>query len=232
MRTPSDAWENLLMAAGPEGVLLTDFETPELKEHVGKTLADVAAMRGITAEEAALDLVLEDSAGAGAIYFIMSEENMKRKVALPWLSFGSDAAAVAPEGEILEQGIHPRTYGTFARLLGKYVREEQAISLEEAIRKLTALPADNLGIAERGRLRTGHFADIVVFDPATVTDHATWTDPHRLSTGVTHVFVNGELGHRKRRAHGRDAGAFHQGARISPLAVSAPPTGALTRKQH
>ena len=211
MRTPSDAWENLLMAAGPEGVLLTDFETPELKAHIGRTLAEVAAMRGITAEEAALDLVLEDSARAGAIYFIMSEENMKRKVALPWLSFGSDAAAVAPEGEILEQGIHPRTYGTFARLLGKYVREEQAISLEEAIRKLTALPADNLGIAERGRLRTGHFADIVIFDPATVTDHATWTDPHRLSTGVWHVFVNGEQVVENGKHTGATPGRFIRG---------------------
>ena len=192
MRNPSDAWENLLVAAGPEGVLLTDFETPELKQLAGRTLAEVAAMRATTVEEAALDLVLEDSAGTGAIYFIMSEENMKRKVALPWLGFGSDAAAVAPEGELLNQGIHPRTYGNFARLLGKYVREEQAISLEEAIRKLTALPAHNLGIAGRGRLRTGHFADVVVFDPATVTDHATFTDPHRLSTGVKHVFVNGQ----------------------------------------
>ena len=192
MATPTDAWENLLMAAGPEGVLLTDFGAPELMEYAGKTLAEAAAMRGTTAEEAAVDLVLEDSARTGAIYFMMSEDNMRRKVALPWLSFGSDAAAVAPEGDVLNQGVHPRTYGTFARLLGKYVREERVISLEEAVRKLSALPADNLGIAERGRLRTGHFADVVVFDPATVTDHATWTDPHRLSTGVKHVFVNGQ----------------------------------------
>ena len=192
MSEPTDAWENLLRAAGPDGVLLTDFESPELNEFVGKTLAEVAAMRGTTAEQAAVDLIVADSAGAGAIYFIMSEDNMKRKVALPWLSFGSDAAAVAPEGELLTQGIHPRTYGNFARLLGKYVREEQAISLEEAVRKLTSQPADNLGIAERGRLRTGHFADVVVFDPATVIDHATWTEPHQLATGVRHVFVNGE----------------------------------------
>ncbi|MDE0368244.1 MAG: DUF885 family protein [Gammaproteobacteria bacterium] len=216
MRDPDGAWENLLLAAGPEGVLLTDFESPELNDYAGKTLAEVAAMRGTTAEEAAVDLVVADSAGTGAIYFIMSEHNMKRKVALPWLSFGSDAAAVAPEGELLTRGIHPRTYGTFARLLGKYVREEQAISLEEAIRKLTALPADNLGIAERGRLRTGHFADVVVFDPETVNDHATWTEPHQLSTGVRHVFVNGEQVIEDGRHTGATPGRFIRGPGYRP----------------
>ena len=192
MRTPSDEWENLLMAAEPEGVLLASFEAPELKQYEGMRLSEVAQLRGTSPEETVLDLVLENGARIGAIYFIMSEENMKRKVALPWLSFGSDAEAVAPEGEVLTTGTHPRAYGNFARLLGKYVREEKVISLAEAVRKLTALPADHLGIDERGRLRTGHHADIVVFDPDEITDHATWTDPHQLATGVSHVFVNGE----------------------------------------
>ena len=192
MRTPSDEWENLLMAAEPEGVLLASFNAPELKPYEGMRLSQVAQMRGTSPEETVLDLVLENGARIGAIYFIMSEGNMKRKVALPWVSFGSDAEAVAPEGEVLSTGTHPRAYGNFARLLGKYVREEQVISLAEAVRKLTALPADHLGILERGRLRTGHYADIVVFNADEITDHATWTNPHQLATGVEHVFVNGE----------------------------------------
>ncbi len=192
MRTESDGWENFLIAAQPEGVLLASFHAPELKQYEGMRLSDIAQLRGTSPEETVLDLVLENGARIGTIYFLMSEKNMKRKVALPWLSFGSDAEAVAPEGEVLASGRHPRAYGNFARLLGKYVREEQIISLGEAVRKLTALPADHLGIAERGRLRTGHYADIVVFDPEEITDHATWTDPHQLATGVSHVFVNGE----------------------------------------
>ena len=216
MRTPTDAWENLLMAAGAEGVLLTDFENPDLRKYAGMTLAEVAALRGTTAEDAAVDLVLEDSAGTGAIYFTMSEDNMRRKVVLPWLSFGSDATALAPEGDVLAQGMHPRAYGNFARLLGKYVREERAISLEQAIRKLSALPADNLGIAERGRLRTGHFADVVIFDPATVIDHATWTDPHRLATGVRDVFVNGEQVIENGEHTGATPGRFIKGPGYRP----------------
>jgi N-acyl-D-amino-acid deacylase len=192
MSAPTDEWENLMLAAGsPENVLLVEFKQDSLKYLTGKTLAEVAEMRGASIEETAMDLVVQDDSRVGTVYFIMSEDNVRRKIALPWVSFGSDAGSLSPEGVFLLSNPHPRAYGTFARLLGRYVRDEGILPLEDAIRKLTSLPADNLGLEGRGRLRPGFFADVVVFDPATVQDHATFAEPHQLATGVQHVFVNG-----------------------------------------
>jgi N-acyl-D-amino-acid deacylase len=192
MRTPTDAWENLLLAAGtPDNVLLVSFRSEALKPLTGKSLSEVAAMRGTSPEETAIDLVIEDGSRVGTVYFLMSEDNVRRQIALPWVSFCSDAESLAPEGVFLRSNPHPRAYGTFARLLGRYVREEKIIPLEEAIRRLTSLPAANLGIARRGRLAPGHFADVVVFDPARIRDHATYERPHQYATGVLHVLVNG-----------------------------------------
>lgn len=192
MRTPTDEWENLLLAAGsPDRVLLVGFQEDSLKYLTGTSLAEVAEMRGTSVEETAMDLVVQDGSRVGTIYFIMSEENVRAKIRQPWVSFGSDAGAPAPEGVFLESNPHPRAYGTFARLLGRYVREEGVIPLEEAVRRLTWLPATNLGLRGRGRLVPGHHADVVVFDPGTVEDRATFEDPHQLATGVAHVFVNG-----------------------------------------
>jgi N-acyl-D-amino-acid deacylase len=192
MRTPTDEWENLYLAAGsPERVLLAGFKTEELKPLTGKSLAEVAKMRGRDPVETIIDLILEDRTRVDAVYFLMSEENLKKQIRLPWVSFGSDAASMAPEGVFLQSAPHPRAYGNFARLLGKYVREEKVIPLEEAVRRLTGLPATNLGLDQRGFLRTGMFADVVVFDPKTVADHATFEKPHQYSVGVHHVLVNG-----------------------------------------
>ncbi|MGD8597985.1 MAG: D-aminoacylase [Anaerolineae bacterium] len=192
MVTPSDEWDNTLLAVGSaEKVLLIRFKSEALKPLTGKSLAEVAAMRGVSPEEAAIDLVIEDDSNVGCVFFTMSEDNIRRQIALPWVSFGSDGASLAPEGLFLKSGTHPRAYGTFARLLGKYVREEHVIPLEEAIRRLTWLPAQNLKLQGRGRLAPGQFADIVVFDPNTIQDHATFDNPHQYSTGVVHVFVNG-----------------------------------------
>jgi N-acyl-D-amino-acid deacylase len=192
MRTPSNEWENLLIAAGgPENVLLVAFKSDALKPLTGKTLAEVSKMRGKSPEETAMDLVLEDDSRVGTVYFLMSEENVKKEVGIPWVSFGSDAEAQSPEGVFLKSNPHPRAYGNFARVLGKYVRDEKVIPLEEAIRRLAALPADNLHIDHRGHLAEGYYADLVVFDPATIQDHATFDKPHQFSTGVRHVFVNG-----------------------------------------
>ncbi|HET7273606.1 MAG TPA: D-aminoacylase [Longimicrobiaceae bacterium] len=192
MSTPTDEWENLYLAAGsPEQVLLTGFKNDSLKHLTGMTLAQVAEMRGTSPEETAMDLVIEDGSRVGTVYFLMSEENVKRQIALPWMSFDSDAGAPATEGSFLESNPHPRAYGNFARLLGKYVREENVIPLEEAVRRLTSFPAENLGIRGRGALKAGNFADVVVFDPATIIDHATFEEPHQYSTGVAHVWVNG-----------------------------------------
>ncbi len=192
MRTPSDKWENLLLSAGSaEKVLLVGFKNKALKHLTGKTLAEVAARRGTSPEETAIDLVVEDNSRVGTVYFLMDEADVKRNIALPWVSFGSDAASDAPEGPFLLSQPHPRTYGNVARLLGKYVRDERIIPLEEAIRKLTSLPASNLGLADRGRLAEGFYADVVAFDPATIQDHATYDRPHQYATGMKHVLVNG-----------------------------------------
>ena len=191
MATPSDKWENLYLGAGPEGTLLAGFKNDALKPLTGKTLAKVAALRGKSPEETAMDLVIEDHSRVDTIYFLMSEDNVRKQIKLPWVSFGSDAGSEAPEGVFLKSNPHPRAYGNAARLLGKYVREEKLIPLEEAIRRLTSLPATNLKIPQRGFLKAGYYADVVVFDPATVQDHATYEKPHQYATGVVHVFVNG-----------------------------------------
>lgn len=192
MTTPTDQWESLYLAAGsPEKVLLFGFKNEKLKPLTGKTLAEVARLQGKSPEETAMDLVIEDGSRVGTVYFLMSEENVKKQIKLPWVSFDSDAPSLAPEGDFLKSNPHPRAYGNFARLLGKYVRDERTISLEEAIRRLTSLPAENLKLERRGRLKPGFFADVVVFDPAKIQDHATYEKPHQYATGMIHVFVNG-----------------------------------------
>src|SRR5438874_4367007 len=192
VRTPTNDWENLYLAAGsPDRILLASFRTEALKPYTGKTLAEVARLRGKDPVETIMDLVLEDRSRIGTIYFLMSEENIEKQIRLSWVSFGSDAASIAPEGVFLRSSAHPRAYGNFARLLGKYVREEKVISLAEAVRRLSGLPATNLGLDHRGFLRQGMFADVVVFDADTIADRATFENPHQLAVGVKHVFVNG-----------------------------------------
>jgi N-acyl-D-amino-acid deacylase len=192
MVTLSDDWSNTYLAAGSaDKVLLVSFKNDELKHLTGMTLAEVAAMRGTSPEETAMDLVIEDDSRVGCVYFTMSEENVAKKVAQPWVSFGSDAGSVAPEGVFLRSNPHPRAYGTFARLLGKYVREERVLTLGEAVRRLTSLPASNLGLEGRGAIEAGYFADVVVFDAEEIIDHATFDEPHQYATGMLHVFVNG-----------------------------------------
>ena len=192
IRTPTEAWENLYLASGSaDRVLLVEFKSEALKPLTGKTLAEVARMRGKSPEETIMDLVLEDRSRIGTIYFMMSDENVKRQIQLPWVSFASDANSIAAEGVFLKSSAHPRAYGSFARVLGKYVRDEHALSLQDAIRKLAALPSSNLGLARRGILKPGNFADVVIFDPATIADKATYEHPHVYATGVRDVFVNG-----------------------------------------
>ncbi len=193
VRTPTTEWENLYLLAGsPDRILLASFKSEKLKPLTGKTLAEVAKMRGKDPVETIMDLVLEDRSRIGTIYFLMSEDNIKKQIRQPWVSFGSDAASIAAEGVFLKSSTHPRTYGNFARLLGKYVREEKVISLAEAVRRLSGLPATNLGLDHRGFLKPGMFADVVIFDPATIADKATFPEPHQYSVGVRDVFVNGQ----------------------------------------
>ncbi|HEX5789334.1 MAG TPA: D-aminoacylase [Woeseiaceae bacterium] len=191
MAVNAEDWENLGYLAGPEGMLFVEFKNEDLQKYAGRTLADVAKERGQDPRDTVIDLVIEDGSRVGTVYFLMSEENVAKQIRKPWVMFGSDAEAPAAEGETLEKGAHPRTYGNVARLLGRYVREEQVIPLAEAIRRLTSLPAETLNIPERGRLAPGYFADIAVFDPDAVQDHATFENPHQYSTGVVHVLVNG-----------------------------------------
>jgi N-acyl-D-amino-acid deacylase len=192
VKIDSDKWENLYLGAGsPDKILLAAFKSDKLKSLTGKTLAEVAKMRGKDPIDTAMDLVAEDESRIGTIYYVMSEENVKKELAKPWISFGSDEASQAPEGPFLKSNPHPRAYGNFARVLGKYVRDEKVITLPEAIRRLSALPASNLGLDHRGFLKEGMFADVVVFDPATIADHATFEKPHQYATDVKHVFVNG-----------------------------------------
>ena len=185
-------WENLYEAAGtPEGIVLVAFKNERLKSLTGKTLGHVAAERGADPRDVAMDLVLEDESRVGMVIFMASPENLRREVALPWMSFGSDAGSIAPEGVFLLSQPHPRTYGTFARVLGRFVRDEKAAPLEDVIRRMTGFPAANLKLDRRGLLRAGHFADVTVFDRATIRDNATYAEPHRYATGVAHVLVNG-----------------------------------------
>ena len=192
MRTPAESWENLgLLVGSPDRIILAAFGTNALKPLTGKTLGEVAKTRGKSPEDTVVDLVVEDDDATGAIFFLMSEENIRKGIAQPWVSFGSDAESPAPEGVFLKSNPHPRAYGNVARLLRKYVREENVISLQEAVRRLTSLPAKHLKIDRRGLLQPGYFADVVVFDPDSVADHATFEKPHQYSTGVSDVFVNG-----------------------------------------
>ena len=192
MNTPSDDWENMFLAPGtPDNILLVGFRSEALKPLTGKTVAEVAAMRGTTPEETIMDLIIEDGSRIGTIYFTQSDDIVRKAVALPWVSFASDSSSQAPEGVFLKSNPHPRAYGSFARVLAKYVRDEKVITLPEAIRKLAALPAHNMKIDRRGELKPGYFADVVVFDPETIQDHATFVEPHQYATGMVHVFVNG-----------------------------------------
>jgi N-acyl-D-amino-acid deacylase len=192
VKIDSDKWENLYLAAGsPDKILLVGFKSEKLKPLTGKTLAEVAKMRGKDPIDTAMDLVAEDESRIGTVYFLMSEENVKKEIAKPWVSFGSDEASQAPENPFLKSNPHPRAYGCFARVLGKYVRDEKVITLPEAIRRLSAQPATNLGLDHRGNLKEGMFADVVVFDPATIADRATFEKPHQYAVGMKHVFVNG-----------------------------------------
>ena len=191
MTTPGSDWENLLLAAGGDGVLLVGFKNEALRGYQGKTLGEVAKLRGASLQDTAMDLVVEDGSRVQVVYFLMTEDNVKRQIQLPWVSFGSDAASMAAEGVFLKTSTHPRAYGNFARLLGKYVRDEHVIPFEEAVRKLTSLPAETLRVKDRGRLAVGQFADIVVFDPKTIADRATYEQPHRYAVGMRHVWVNG-----------------------------------------
>jgi N-acyl-D-amino-acid deacylase len=192
VRTPSDKWENLYLAAGsPEKILLAGFKSEKLKPLTGKSLAEIAKMRGKDPIETAMDLISEDESRIDSIYFLMSEENVKKEIAKPWVSFGSDEASQAPEGNFLKSNCHPRAYGNFARVLGKYVRDEKVLTLADAIRKLSGLPATNLGLDHRGFVQEGMFADVVVFDPTAIADRATFEKPHQYAVGVKHVFVNG-----------------------------------------
>ena len=193
MRLPGKDWENFFhMTGSAEKIILVGFKNDSLKYLTGKTLAEVAQMRNTSPAETILDLIIHDNSRVDAIYFLMSEENIKKQLALPWVSFGSDEQSLAPEGVFLKTNPHPRAYGNFSRLLGKYVRDEQIISMEEAIRRLTNFPAENLKIRKRGLLEEGYYADVVVFDPEKIQDHATFENPHQYATGVKHVFVNGQ----------------------------------------
>jgi N-acyl-D-amino-acid deacylase len=188
----NDAWENLYIGAGsPDRILLVGFKSEKLKPLTGKSLAEVAKMRGKDPITTIMDLISEDESRIESIYFLMSEENVKKELAKPWISFGSDEASQAPEGVFLKSNPHPRAYGNFARVLGKYVREEKVIPMAEAVRRLNGLPATNLGLDHRGFIKEGMFADIVVFDPTTISDRATFEKPHQYAVGVKHVFVNG-----------------------------------------
>ena len=191
MINDTDDWENLGYLAGPDGILFSDFKNPELRKYIGMTLKEVSEKLNKHYADVAIDFVIEDGSRVGVVYFLMSEENIKKQLQLPYMSFGSDAGSIAPEGEFLNSNPHPRAYGNFARLLGKYVREEKVISLENAIYKLSGLSASKLKLKKRGYLKEGYYADVVIFDPNTISDHATFEKPHQLATGMHHVFVNG-----------------------------------------
>ncbi|OQP57509.1 N-acyl-D-amino-acid deacylase family protein [Niastella populi] len=213
MNTPATTWENFYAAAGsPDRILLVGFRQDSLKKYIGKSLGEIARLRNRQPDETALDLILEDSSRIESIYFLMDEANIKKQQQIPWMSFGSDEGSYTPEGVFLQFNCHPRAYGNFARLLGKYVRDEKVMPLEEAIRKLTKLPATNLRIERRGVLKEGNYADVVVFDPAAIQDHATFDKPHQFATGVTHVLVNGVVVLKDGEHTGAKPGRFVKGA--------------------
>jgi N-acyl-D-amino-acid deacylase len=191
MDTPTKDWENLYLGAGADNIICIGFKQDSLKYLTGKRLSEIAKMRHTTPEETIIDLVILDHSRVEVIYFLMSEENVRKEIRLPYMAFGSDEASMAPEGVFLKSNCHPRAYGNFARLLGTYVRDEKLISLEEAIHKLSGMPAQNLHLKKRGELQVGNYADIVIFDPATIKANATYDQPHQLATGVQNVFVNG-----------------------------------------
>ena len=191
MMTPSDDWENLMLDAGPENVMLVGFRNEALRQYTGMRLTKVADLRGTSIPETVMDLVIEDTSRVDAVYFLMDESNVRLKLQQPWIAIDSDAASLAPEGASLNNMVHPRAYGSFARLLAKYVREEQVLTLEEAVRRMTSLPASILSINRRGLLQRGYFGDIAIFDPSTIQVHATFDAPHQLATGMHYVFVNG-----------------------------------------
>jgi N-acyl-D-amino-acid deacylase len=207
---PKD-WENLYQQSGADGILLLATRSAALKPLIGQTIAAIAKRRGTSVEDTIIDLVMEDAAGAGAAYTIISEDNIRKQVALPWVSFGSDAESSAPEGAFLLSSTHPRAYGNFARLLARYVRDERLMPVEAAVRKLTALPADVLSLKDRGRLRPGGFADVVIFDPAMIQDHATYQKPMQYATGVSDVFINGKLALKDGEATGAPTGRILRG---------------------
>jgi N-acyl-D-amino-acid deacylase len=212
MNTNAKDWENLYYGCGsPDNVILLQFNQDSLKKFNGKTLAEVARIRGTSPEETAMDLIIQDSTRVGVAYFLMKEENLQKQVSLPWVSFGSDAFSAAPEGVFLKSSTHPRAYGNFARVLAKYVREEKRMPLQTAIYKLSKLPATNLKLNKRGELTVGNFADIVVFDPATIQDHATYQQPQQFATGVMDVLVNGTLVLRNGQHTGAKPGRFVKG---------------------
>jgi N-acyl-D-amino-acid deacylase len=212
MNSNATDWENLYYGAGgPEHVLLLSFKQDSLKKYTGKTLAEVAATRGKTAEETAIDLIVQDSTRVGSAFFLMNEENVRKQVALPWMSFGSDEGSYTNEGIFLKSNAHPRAYGTFARVLGKYCREEKLISLQQAIYQLSKLPATNLRIQKRGELKTGYYADIVIFDPSTIADKASFEKPHQYAVGVKHVWVNGKQVLKEGEHTGAKPGRFVKG---------------------
>jgi N-acyl-D-amino-acid deacylase len=193
MKVRPVGWDNLYFQAGsPDRVIFLAFKNPALKKYTGRTLADVAKERGKSPEETAMDLVVEDGTRVGTAYFLMSEDNVARQVALPWMAFDSDESAQAPRGVFLKSNTHPRAYGNFARLLGKYVRDEKRTTLADAVRRLTSFPASNLGIKDRGLVKPGMMADLAIFDPATIADKATFDNPQQFAVGMRHVFVNGQ----------------------------------------
>ena len=189
---PKD-WESLYQQSGAGGMLILATRSARLKPLIGQTVAVIAHERGVSPEDAIIDLVIEDNAGIGAAYTIISEENIKKQIVLPWVSLGSDAESSAPEGVFLQSSTHPRAYGNFARLFAKYVREDHLMTVQEAVRKVTSLPADVLSLPDRGRLKAGAFADVVIFDPASFQDHSTYAKPMQYATGVTDIFINGQL---------------------------------------
>ncbi|WGM38222.1 D-aminoacylase [Caulobacter sp. NIBR1757] len=211
MRDPKAPYENLYRHAGAEGTIMVGFRTEALKSLTGRTLADYAKEKGVSPEDAMIDLVIADGSRVQVVYFLMSEDNVKRQTALPWMSFGSDAAALAPEGVFLKSSTHPRAYGNFARVLGKYARDEKSLTLPDAIRRLSAMPAHNLGLRDRGRIAETYRADVVVFDPDTVGDHATYDNPRQYATGVSEVIVNGVLSLEKGEPTGKLGGQVVRG---------------------